>query len=409
MKAGVFCKAGSRRTHELTRNSPTLPPEPRRVGDDGAEIDVVGEAVERTAEGDQRARVSGTTAFSGSSMTALGWGSSRPDFQEGGELDSCGLADGAPEQRALGSRIETIAVLQDVGNEAPGARASKGGLPRLGVELMQELWPELDEENYLGRDSVDHSPAAPVRRIDADLQVNEARCERCRHAVGDAAIAFAVAAGDQRRAFGQLVLAAFAVEHQLIEGGLDHGQGGGQLFQVDEPAARIVRWRQEGGRRPSGAVGAVTPGDAAQADGIEQQRADADVFAAGGGRDLLGDVPIWRCRAGPKQQPVGGPPPARPGCRQARSVAACSRRRWCRGRSLGAPDECKSRAERLPDAPILAPFPAWLSSSPCQGTSLPNGSSAPRVAGVLYLRRGAVFGKRRARLSGGSRNAIARG
>ena len=50
------------------------------------------------------------------------------------------------------------------------------------------------------------------------------------------------------------------------------------------------RRRQEGGRRPAGAVGAVAPGDAAQVDGIEQQRADIDVFAAGGGRDLLGDV-----------------------------------------------------------------------------------------------------------------------
>ena len=113
-----------------------------------------------------------------------------PDLEEGREFDRCGLADGAPEERALGGRIETIAVLQDVRNETPGTRASEGGLPRLGVELMQELRPELDEENYLGRDSVDRSPAAPVHRIDADLQMNEARCERCRHAVGNAAIGF---------------------------------------------------------------------------------------------------------------------------------------------------------------------------------------------------------------------------
>ena len=66
-----------------------------------------------------------------------------PDLEEGRELDSPGLADGAPKERALGGRIETIAVLQDVGNEAPGTRASKSGLPRLGVELMQELRPEL--------------------------------------------------------------------------------------------------------------------------------------------------------------------------------------------------------------------------------------------------------------------------
>ena len=136
--------------------------------------------------------------------------------------------------------------------------------------------------------------------------MNEARCQRCRHAVGDAAIAFAVAAGDQRRAFGQLVLAAFAVEHQLIKSGLDHGQGGGQLFQVDEPAAGIVRWRQEGGRRPAGAVGAVAPGDAAQVDGIEQQRADVDVFAAGGGCDLLGDVRFGAAGRGPHHGRLAG-------------------------------------------------------------------------------------------------------
>ena len=186
-----------------------------------------------------------------------------PDLEEGGELDGGGLADGAAEQRAPGGRIEAIAVLQDVGNEAPGTGAGKSCLPRLGVELMQELRPELDEENYLGRDSVDRSPAAPVHRIDADLQMNEAGCERRRHAVGDAAIALAVAAGDQRCAFGQLVLAAFAVEHQLVKSGLDHRHGGGQLFQVDEPAGGIVRRRQEGRRRPAGAVGAVAPGDAA--------------------------------------------------------------------------------------------------------------------------------------------------
>ena len=71
---------------------------------------------------------------------------------------------------------------------------------------------------------------------------------------------------------------------------IDGINGRDKLFQVDEPAAGIVRWRQEGGRRPAGAVGAVAPGDAAQVDGIEQQRADVEVFAAGGGRDLLGDV-----------------------------------------------------------------------------------------------------------------------
>ena len=110
-----------------------LAPEPRRVGDDGAEIDVVGEAIERTAESYQRARVVGNGGVLGIVDDRPGMGKLAPDLEEGGKLDRRRLADGAMEQRALGGRIEAIAVLQDVGNEAPGAGAGKGSLPRLGV------------------------------------------------------------------------------------------------------------------------------------------------------------------------------------------------------------------------------------------------------------------------------------
>ena len=120
--------------------------------------------------------------------------------------------------------------------------------------------------------------------------MNEARCERCRHTVGDAAIAFAVAAGDQRRAFGQLVLAAFAVEHQLIKSGLDHGQGEGS-------SSRLMSQRpgsSDGGRKEGDAQRVRSApsrqGMPRRSTGIEQQCADVDVFAAGGGRDLLSDV-----------------------------------------------------------------------------------------------------------------------
>ena len=248
------------------------------------------------------------------------------------------------------------------------------------------LWPELDEENYLGRDSIDCSPAAPVHRIDADLQMNEARCERRRHAVGDAAIACAVAAGDQRRAFGQLVLAAFAVEHQLIKSGLDHRHGGGQFFQVDEPTAGIIRRRQEGGRRPAGAVGAVAPGDAAQVDGIEQQRADVDIFAAGGGRDLLGDVRFGTAGWAPDDHWLSGLDQQRQGlgklARAQRVVGGDGigvghwelRTKGSRGRNVSRRSDPR-------------PVPAWLSSSTCQGTNLQNGLSAPGVVRVSQLRR----------------------
>ena len=122
--------------------------------------------------------------------------------------------------------------------------------------------------------------------------MDEARGERCGHAVDDAAVALAVAAGDQRGALGEFVLAAFAVEHELKQGGLHHWQGRGQFLQVDQPASVRVRGRQESRRRPAGAVGAVAPRDAAQIDRVQQQGADIDILAAGLRRDLLGDLTL---------------------------------------------------------------------------------------------------------------------
>ena len=113
-------------------------------------------------------------------------------------------------------------------------------------------------------------------------------------------------------------------------------------------------------------------------------------------RRPVGRCPIWHCRAGPRPQPVGGPPPARPRSLQAHSVAACSRRRWCRGWSLGAPDKWKSRAERL----------QTLRSSPLPSLALLLDVSghepaerikrSPRDRGSRSYGAVAVFGKRRA-------------
>ena len=85
----------------------------------------------------------------------------------------------------------------------------------------------------LRSDSIRRAPDAPVRRIDPDLQVDETRGQRRRHAVDDAAVALAVAAGDQRGTLGEFVLAAFAVEHELVQGRLHHRQSRGQFLQVD--------------------------------------------------------------------------------------------------------------------------------------------------------------------------------
>ena len=135
-----------------------------------------------------------------------------------------------------------------------------------------------------------------------DLQVDEARSQRGRHAVDHAAVALAVAAGDERGALGERVFADLAFERELIERRLHHRHAGRQLFEVDEPEAGIVGRRQEDRRRPAGAVGGVAPGDAAQVHGVEQERPDVDILAVAGRRDLLGDHRL----GGPRPTPQHG-------------------------------------------------------------------------------------------------------
>ncbi len=155
---------------------------------------------------------------------------------------------------------------------------------------MQQVRLVGDEEQHFGGDAVRGAPGEPVLGVDPDLEVDEARGQRRRHAMHHAAVGLAVAAGDERGAFGERVLADLGVEDELVERRLDHRDGGGQLLQVDEPAAGVVRRRQKGRRRPARAVGRIAPGDAAEIDGIEQERADVDVAASRFRRDLLGDL-----------------------------------------------------------------------------------------------------------------------
>ena len=157
-------------------------------------------------------------------MTVRGWGNSCQTLQEGSELDRRGLADGAPEQGPLGDGIEAVAAVHDVRDHFPCPRTRESFLRRLGVEGVQQLGAHGHEKKDLRSNSIRRSPGAPVRRIYPDLQMDETRGERRRHAVDNAAVALAVAAGDQRGALGEFVLAAFAVEHELIQGGLDHRQ-----------------------------------------------------------------------------------------------------------------------------------------------------------------------------------------
>ena len=180
--------------------------------------------------------------------------------------------------------------------------------------------------------------------VDLDLEVDEARSQGRRHAVGDAAVALAVAAGDERGALGELVLAALTIENELVQRGLDHGRRGRELLEVDEEPLVGVRGGQERRGRPAGAlveqlgdrlvalddgghvggdalVAALlqddldqhalqhvqrAPGDAAQIHGVEQQCAHVDVEAPEGRGDLPDDVALGGAGRAPDHDRLPG-------------------------------------------------------------------------------------------------------
>ena len=239
-------------------------------------------------------------------MTARGWGSSRQTLRKA-ENSTAAASPTVPRNSARstdGSR--PVPPVHDVGNHLPRPGAAKRFLARLGIEPVQHVGAHLDVEQDLGRDSVRCPPGQPVLGIDPDLQMDEARRERRRHAMHHPAVGLPVAAGDQRGALGQFVFADLAVEDELIERRLHHLHRGRQFFEVDEPAAGIVRGRQEGRRRPAGPVGAVAPRDAAEIDGVEQERPDVDILAAGIGGDLLGNGALGGAGRSPYQSWLTG-------------------------------------------------------------------------------------------------------
>ena len=267
-----------------------LPAQASRVGGYGVEVDIGGHAVERAAQGDQGAGVFRHRRRAGVVEHRPGVGQLAPDVQKRAELHRRRLAHRAAQQRPLAGGAEAPAAVDDAAGELPGPGAGEGALLRRGVEIVQKLRPQLDEEQHLRGDARPRAPGAPVLRVHPDLQVHEARGQRGGHAVDHAAVALAVAAGDQRGPLGQFVFPHRAVEHQLVQRRLHHGRRRGQFLEVDQPAAGVVRGRQEGRRRPAGAAVAVAPGDAAQVHRVEQQGADIHIPAPGASRHLLGDL-----------------------------------------------------------------------------------------------------------------------
>ena len=124
--------------------------------------------------------------------------------------------------------------------------------------------------------------------------------------VGLAHPALAVAAGHERGALGQLVLAALAVADELEERRLNHRHAGRELLQVDEVERGAVRGRQKVGGRPAGMVVVVAPGDAAQVDGVEEQGAHVVVGASAFGGDLLRDLALAAAGSSPDHHGLSG-------------------------------------------------------------------------------------------------------
>ena len=144
MKAGERCRSGSRRMQEPTRNSPISRRRRCGIGDDGAEIDVVGHAVERAAERDQRAGVLRHHGVLGIVDDGTGMGQLAPDLEEGGKLDRGGLAHGAAEERALdGIGSRPFRGVAGCGRrQLPRPRTGKRPLSRdCGIELVQQVGP----------------------------------------------------------------------------------------------------------------------------------------------------------------------------------------------------------------------------------------------------------------------------
>ena len=193
-------------------------------------------------------------------------------------LDEPIMSDAALRNWTVAAVTEAF-TLGDVNALAPGLAVRPSGRP------------PIDPGHGVARLGLGVAVAFHVGEVEAAAWTHPMLMEPCeaRPEIGPAA---SLAAGDQRGALGEFVLAAFAVEHELVQGRLHHRHGRGQFLQVDQPARVRVRGWQESRRRPACAVGAVTPRDAAQIDRVQQQGADIDILAAGLRRDLLGDLTL---------------------------------------------------------------------------------------------------------------------
>ena len=122
----------------------------------------------------------------------------------------------------------------------------------------------------------------------------------------DAAVRLTVAAGNERRSLGQLVLADLAVETNWYRAACTIGTAEGSSSRLMSQRPVSSDGGRKAGGRPACAVVGVAPGDAAEIHGVEQQRPDVDVPAVRGRGDLLGDLALGGSGRSPDNHRLAG-------------------------------------------------------------------------------------------------------
>ena len=132
------------------------------------------------------------------------------------------------------------------------------------VEVEQQFGTEAQEGDHPLVDVVLVGPGDPVVQVGVDVEVREAVGQRRRHGVGHAAVALAVAGGEDRPAFRHLVFAEAAVEDQLIGRGRYARRRRGDLVEKQDAVIAVAFGvGQDRGRCPLDEF-AVAKRDAAQ-------------------------------------------------------------------------------------------------------------------------------------------------
>ena len=194
---------------------------------------------------------------------------------EGGQLDPGRRADTGLQ--GAGQEFGDIAeFLQGPVTEfpGPGRRECHGIVGR--IELEQQIGSETKERDQALVDAVGIGPGHPVVEVGIDLKVGEAIGQGGWHGVSDAAVALAIAGGENGPVVRHLVLTESAVEDQLIGRRRHRWRCRCDLIQEQDALGAVPDGiRQQGGNGPlDPVVGAK--GNSAQVAGFHLRQTDVD-------------------------------------------------------------------------------------------------------------------------------------